>query len=102
MIFEGVLSGILNLNQLSSLMSLGVLSAYSTVASCVLLLRYKESEAFEKRDDREPRTVVYIVKQLVNLNKTTRSTKLTSQIASSLVFLYSKFFNNYNIIFSNK
>ncbi|KAF7987136.1 hypothetical protein HCN44_001791 [Aphidius gifuensis] len=87
-LITGILSGILNLNQLSSLMSLGVLSAYSTVASCVLILRYKECETFEKRDDREPRTVIYIVKQLLNLNNTTRSTKLTSQIASSLVFLY--------------
>lgn len=75
------------------MMSLGTLLAYSIVAACVLILRYEESEAFEKRVDRDPRTASFIIKQLINVNKITMSTKLTGQISAYLISIYGLLFN---------
>ncbi|XP_015113313.1 high affinity cationic amino acid transporter 1 isoform X2 [Diachasma alloeum] len=87
-LLTGVLAAIFELGQLVNMMSIGTLLAYSIVAASVLVLRYEESEAYQKRDDREPRTFDYIAKQLINMNKLHMSTKLTSQIVSWLVFVY--------------
>ncbi|RLU25797.1 hypothetical protein DMN91_001957 [Ooceraea biroi] len=57
-------------------------------AICGLCSRYEESEACEKKGDRDPRTCLFIMKQLVNANKLNHSTKLTSQIVTSLVSCY--------------
>ncbi|KAF7987135.1 hypothetical protein HCN44_001790 [Aphidius gifuensis] len=84
----GILSAIFELDQLVDMMSLGTLLAYSIVAACVLILRYEESEAFEKRVDRDPRTAIFIVKQLININRITMSTKLTGQISACLISIY--------------
>ncbi|XP_057325217.1 cationic amino acid transporter 3-like isoform X2 [Microplitis mediator] len=84
----GVLAAIFNLDQLVKMMSIGTLLAYSIVAACVLILRYEESEAYEKKVDRDPRTFRFIVTQLVNANNIQLATKLTSQIVSVLVFIY--------------
>ncbi|KOC60585.1 Low affinity cationic amino acid transporter 2 [Habropoda laboriosa] len=84
----GVLAAIFELDQLVSMMSIGTLLAYSIVATCVLILRYEESEAYEKKGDRDPRTFKFIVKQFINANKLSHSTKLTSQIVTCLVVCY--------------
>lgn len=70
------------------MMSIGTLLAYSIVAACVLILRYEESEAYEKKGDHNPPTFIYVMKQLVNANKLNYSTKLTAQIVTSLVACY--------------
>ncbi|XP_012229318.1 high affinity cationic amino acid transporter 1-like isoform X2 [Linepithema humile] len=87
-LLTGILAAIFELSQLVNMMSIGTLLAYSIVACCVLILRYEESEAYEKKGDHDPRTFTFIVKQLVNANKLNHSTKLTAQIVTSLVFCY--------------
>ncbi|XP_053981730.1 cationic amino acid transporter 3 isoform X3 [Hylaeus volcanicus] len=87
-ILTGVLATIFELTQLVNMMSIGTLLAYSIVAACVLVLRYEESEAYEKKDDRDPRTLRFIGNQLINANKLKHSTKLTSQIVTYLVGCY--------------
>ncbi|XP_076670973.1 cationic amino acid transporter 2 isoform X2 [Andrena cerasifolii] len=87
-ILTGVLAAIFELTQLVNMMSIGTLLAYSIVAACVLILRYEESEAYEKKGDRDPRTLTFIAKQLINANKLNHSTKLTSQIVAYLVLVY--------------
>ncbi|XP_072745256.1 cationic amino acid transporter 2-like isoform X1 [Anoplolepis gracilipes] len=87
-LLTGILAAIFELTQLVNMMSIGTLLAYSIVASCVLILRYEESDAYEKKGDRDPRTFIFVVRQLVNANKLNHSTKLTSQIVTSLVFCY--------------
>ncbi|XP_044575574.1 cationic amino acid transporter 2-like [Cotesia glomerata] len=84
----GVLAAVFDLEQLVKMMSIGTLLAYSIVAACVLILRYEESEAYEKKVDRDPRTFRFIAMQLINANNINMSTKLTSQIVSTLVFIY--------------
>lgn len=62
-----------------------------------IFCRYEKSEAYEKKGDRNPRTLIFIVKQLINANKLNHSTKLTAQIVTVLVCCYSKtyyYFNN--------
>ncbi|XP_012168631.1 cationic amino acid transporter 2 [Bombus affinis] len=87
-ILTGVLAAIFDLQQLVNMMSIGTLLAYSIVATCVLMLRYEKSEAYEKKGDRDPRTLTFIAKQLINANGLNHSTKLTSQIVTCLVVCY--------------
>ncbi|XP_014476015.1 PREDICTED: cationic amino acid transporter 2-like isoform X1 [Dinoponera quadriceps] len=87
-LLTGILATIFERDQLIDMMSIGTLLAYSIVAACVLVLRYEESEAYEKKGDHDPRTYAYIVKQLVNANRLKHSTKLTAQIVTALVFCY--------------
>lgn len=87
-ILTGVLAAMFQLKQLLNMMSIGTLLAYSIVAACVLILRYEESEAYEKKGDRDPRTITFILKQLTNANKLNHSTKLTGQLVTCLVFCY--------------
>ncbi|XP_051163904.1 cationic amino acid transporter 2-like isoform X2 [Leptopilina boulardi] len=87
-LLTGTLAAIFELHQLVNMMSIGTLLAYSIVAACVLVLRYEESETSEKKNDNIQLNVVSIVKLIINVNKTTQATKLTSRLVSSLVFLY--------------
>lgn len=50
--------------------------------------RYEESEAYQKKGDRDPRTLKFIARQLINANGLNHSTKLTSQIVTYLVVCY--------------
>ncbi|KAG7198796.1 hypothetical protein KM043_001772 [Ampulex compressa] len=87
-LLTGVLAAIFELTQLVNMMSIGTLLAYSIVAACVLILRYEESEAYVKKGDRDPRTLRFVAKQLINANRLNHSTKLTAQIVTCLVFFY--------------
>ncbi|XP_031772015.1 cationic amino acid transporter 2 isoform X1 [Apis florea] len=87
-ILTGLLAAIFELTQLVNMMSIGTLLAYSIVATCVLILRYEESEAYKKKGDRDPRTLKFIARQLINANGLNHSTKLTSQIVTYLVVCY--------------
>ncbi|XP_011860139.1 PREDICTED: cationic amino acid transporter 2 isoform X2 [Vollenhovia emeryi] len=87
-LLTGVLATIFELQPLVNMMSICTLLTYSIVASCVLILRYEESEAYEKKGDHNPRSFVFIAKQLVRANKLKHSTKLTAQIVTALVCCY--------------
>lgn len=50
--------------------------------------RYKESAGYEKKEDRNPRTLAFVAKQLINANGLSHSAKLTSQIVTCLVACY--------------
>nr|XP_031835553.1 cationic amino acid transporter 2-like isoform X1 [Nomia melanderi] len=87
-LLTGVLAAIFELTQLVNMMSIGTLLAYSIVATCVLILRYEESEAYEKKEDRDPRTVAFVLKQLINANGLKHATRSTSRIVTYLVVCY--------------
>ncbi|XP_043271039.1 cationic amino acid transporter 2-like isoform X1 [Venturia canescens] len=87
-VLTGILAAVFDLKQLTDMMSIGTLLAYSIVAASVLILRYEESEAAEKKVDRDSRDIVFILKQLVNANKLYLSTKFTARLVTSLVFAY--------------
>ncbi|KAL7306880.1 hypothetical protein TKK_0001040 [Trichogramma kaykai] len=87
-LLTGILAAIFNLEQLVSMLSIGTLLAYSIVAACVLILRYEESQSFEKRNDVESYTTWSIVMQLVNRKGRTYSTKLTAKLVTALVAFY--------------
>ncbi|CAK9834482.1 Cationic amino acid transporter 2 [Anthophora retusa] len=87
-LLTGMLAAIFELTQLVNMMSMGTLLAYSIVAICVLILRYEESEAYEKNGDPNRNTFKFIMKQLINGNKLNYSTKLTSEIVTCLVLCY--------------
>ena len=58
----------------------------------LIIFRYEESETYEKKDDRDPKTLIFVLKQLINANNLQHSTRLTAKIVTSLVFLYCKKF----------
>ncbi|XP_039302051.1 high affinity cationic amino acid transporter 1 isoform X2 [Solenopsis invicta] len=87
-LLTGILATIFELTPLINMMSICTLLTYTIVASCVLILRYEESEAYEKKGDHNPRTFIFIAKQLVKANKLNHSTKLTAQIVTALVCCY--------------
>ncbi|XP_070524707.1 cationic amino acid transporter 2 isoform X1 [Cardiocondyla obscurior] len=87
-LLTGILATIFELEPLVNMMSICTLLTYSIVASCVLILRYEESKAYEKKGDHNPRTFIFIAKQLIRANKLNHSTKLTSQIVTALVCCY--------------
>lgn len=69
-------------------------SIHAVIISFCRINRYEESESYQKRDNREPKTVQFIVNQLINRNNLHMSTKLTSQIVSWLVFIYGNISSN--------
>ncbi|XP_046468574.1 cationic amino acid transporter 2 isoform X1 [Neodiprion pinetum] len=87
-LLTGILAAIFELKQLVDMMSIGTLLAYSIVAACVLILRYEESEAYEKKDDRTLKSFTFIAKQFFNGNKLHHSTRLTASLVTWLVFAY--------------
>lgn len=87
-LLTGTLAAIFELHQLVNMMSIGTLLAYSIVAACVLILRYEETETIEKKNDNIKLNFVSIVKLIINSNKTSQATKMTSRLVSTLVFLY--------------
>ncbi|KAJ8675652.1 hypothetical protein QAD02_011438 [Eretmocerus hayati] len=87
-LLTGVLAAIFELSQLINMMSIGTLLAYSIVAACVLILRYEESNSYEKKNDVEIFSASTIVAQLINYKRLTYSTRLTSRLVTSLVFSY--------------
>ncbi|KYN07288.1 Low affinity cationic amino acid transporter 2 [Cyphomyrmex costatus] len=87
-LLTGILATIFELDPLVKMMSICTLLTYSIVASCVLILRYEESEAYKKKGDHNPRTFAFIAKQLISANKLNHSTKLTAQIVTVLVCCY--------------
>ncbi|XP_048510489.1 cationic amino acid transporter 2 isoform X1 [Athalia rosae] len=87
-LLTGVLAAMFELKQLVDMMSIGTLLAYSIVAACVLILRYEEGEAYEKKDDRALKSFRFIARQFINGNNLQYSTRLTARLVTWLVFLY--------------
>ncbi|KAF2882608.1 hypothetical protein ILUMI_23576 [Ignelater luminosus] len=78
--FTGVLACIFELSQLFTMMSIGTLSAYSMVAACVLILRYKDISPDNIKTEDPPSTCKNVISQMFN-----RSLKNPNTISKSIV-----------------
>ncbi|XP_014213311.2 cationic amino acid transporter 2 [Copidosoma floridanum] len=87
-LLTGILAAIFDLDELIGLMNIGVFITYSIVAACVVILRYEESNSFEKKQDIESYSLLSVMSQLVNFKRLNYSTKLTSKIVTYLVPVY--------------
>lgn len=85
----GLLAAFFKLGQLVRMMSIGTLLAYSMVASCVMILRYKH---FEQLDEPNNGKDVSVWGQLLNLNGLKLPSRLSSKIAVICIVLYGKGF----------
>ncbi|RVE45877.1 hypothetical protein evm_009476 [Chilo suppressalis] len=87
-LFTGTLAMVFELEQLIHMMSIGTLLAYSMVASCVLLLRYERGHSTHKPVEPLNLSVRGVLRQLVNADKLTAPSRLSSALVTALVTLY--------------
>ncbi|XP_049859149.1 high affinity cationic amino acid transporter 1-like [Schistocerca gregaria] len=99
-----VMALIFNVDQLVSMLSIGTLTAYSMVAACVLLLRYtgesgehlqmeqkdvgKQNPDSNKETRNKQSNVVATGKQILNIDRLKRPTKLSTKIVAYEIVLY--------------
>ncbi|KAI4461575.1 inner membrane transporter ygji-related [Holotrichia oblita] len=92
-LFTGTLSCIFELSQLFKMMAMGTLLAYSVVAACVLILRYRVIVDNKKEDDQKHLTMKLIWNQLFNRDLN-RPTRLSSLIVTGEVCIFCKSYTN--------
>ncbi|XP_065204744.1 cationic amino acid transporter 3-like isoform X2 [Planococcus citri] len=95
-VLSGIFAAVFNLDALTELMSLGTLLAYSIVALCILIIRYKEVEnkvhgspnSSPRNRNSESNHFWSAVKALSNRNPTARSEKMTQWLLFfSMIFI---------------
>lgn len=88
----GIMALLFNLSQLVDMMSIGTLLAYTIVAACVLMLRYRKTDEDEQKEDRDNRPLFKrTVTQMFNLNKLQSPTEFSSSLTSWMVLAYCVF-----------
>ncbi|KAE9527003.1 hypothetical protein AGLY_013651 [Aphis glycines] len=98
-LLAGIVTALLNLDQLMNMMSIGTLLAYTIVCICVLMLRYKtdldvdESENKQSKDELETSGFVNAVVKYLNLSNNNKADKDTQRVATTLIISFSTFRN---------
>ena len=83
------LAAIFNLSQLISMMSIGTFMAYSMVAACVLILRYKSDDSFGNNGRKlRMKKKGNLFRNLLNLDNIESSSKSSSNIVISCTAVY--------------
>ncbi|XP_047110782.1 high affinity cationic amino acid transporter 1-like [Schistocerca piceifrons] len=99
-----IMALIFNVDQLVSMLSIGTLTAYSMVAACVLLLRYtgetgehlqmdevaggKQNADSDEETRNKQSNIVATGKQILNIDRLKRPTKLSTKIVAYEIVLY--------------
>ncbi|XP_060839154.1 cationic amino acid transporter 2-like [Rhopalosiphum padi] len=93
-LFAGIVTALLNLDQLMNMMSIGTLLAYTIVCICVLVLRYKNDsdvdESADKQGNDEPESSGFVnaVGKYFNLSNVKNANKDTQFVATTIIILY--------------
>lgn len=88
---SGIMAALFELEQLVNMMSIGTLLAYSIVALCVLLLRYRDPKPIlyePKPITAESRSPSQYLGSLFNLNRHNCPDKETTSISESAIFAF--------------
>ncbi|KAL3268953.1 hypothetical protein HHI36_008039 [Cryptolaemus montrouzieri] len=84
----GVLACLFDLEKLTNMMSIGTLFAYSMVAACVLVLRYREDQSVETtKSNKESTFYKKFIKEII-CPQTRIPTKFSSKFVSNMIFLF--------------
>ncbi|XP_025199528.1 cationic amino acid transporter 2-like [Melanaphis sacchari] len=93
-LFAGIVTALLNLDQLMNMMSIGTLLAYTIVCICVLMLRYKNDsdvdEPMLKQSNGESETkgLVKVVDKYFNLSNVSNANKDSQCVSTKIIILF--------------
>uniref|UniRef100_A0A2S2PKW8 High affinity cationic amino acid transporter 1 n=1 Tax=Schizaphis graminum TaxID=13262 RepID=A0A2S2PKW8_SCHGA len=93
-LLAGIVTALLNLDQLMNMMSIGTLLAYTIVCICVLVLRYKNDsdvdESADKQGNDKPESSGFLkaVGKYFNLSNVKNANKDTQIVATTIIILY--------------
>ncbi|KAL5240252.1 hypothetical protein ACI65C_007662 [Semiaphis heraclei] len=94
-LLAGIITAILNLDQLMNMMSIGTLLAYTIVCICVLMLRYRNDQDGDQLvknlvvDEPETSSGLFkVVENYFNLSNIDNANKDTERVATTITVLY--------------